>query len=223
MWIGTGDFCEYITPDDYRWEAKLIPAWVEEDDISRSQEKYIIEQFKPIADKCIGLAYGNHEYTYAKHKFGNPQKHICDALEVTNLGFSSYIHLLFHRKSSKESHLIKICGTHGASNAITQAGKLNILKRWMDSNDAQIYWYAHMHDILHRSRQYMGTTDNLNIINQEALGVVTGSFYKSYIEGVNATYAERKTYPPNKLGYPVVEINVEKMTLEFSEKVYLRG
>lgn len=222
-WIGTADYGEYITPDDPRWEAGLLADWVMQDDVARSQEEYIVKKLKRIGPKCLGLQWGNHEYSYIKHKFGNPHRNICKRLKVDDLGFSTFMNLIFKRDKSNETHVIRGCGTHGASNAITQSGKVNILKRWMDSRDADFYWYAHMHDILHVSRQYLSVNKRNKIINKEALGVVTGSFYKSYIDGVQASYAERKTYPPNKLGYPVIEINIAKQTLTFSEKVYLKG
>ncbi len=222
-WIGTGDYGEYITPDDYRWESGLISDWVEQDDVARSQEERIIKKVKRIVPKCLGLQWGNHEYSFIKHKFGNPHKQICRRLDVEDLGFSTFINLVFKRDKSNETHIIRGCGTHGASNAITQSGKINILKRWMDSREADFYWYAHMHDILHISRQYLSVNSRNKIINKEALGVVTGGFYKSYIDGTLASYAERKTYPPNKLGFPIIEIDIQKKTLSFQEKVYLNG
>lgn len=201
----------------------MIADWVVKKDIAHSQENYVISQLEPIKDKCIGMGWGNHEYSYMSSKFGDVHAHICENLKVKNLGYSCFLDLSFRRESSKESHLIRCCGTHGSSNAIMPSGKQNILWRWMNSNAAQIYWYAHMHDIIHKSKPYLDVNQNSKIINRESLGVVTGSFYKTYVQGIDATYGERKNYPPNKIGYPVIEIDIENATLNFSEKVYLNG
>lgn len=223
LWVGTGDYGEWITPDDPRWQFKLIAGWVDSEDIAYSEQKYIVKKLKRIKDKCAGLQWGNHEFEFKRHKFGDVHQHICDELGVNNLGYSCFLDLIFRRENSKEAHLVRCCGTHGSSNAITTSGKQNILSRWMANNNAMIYWYAHMHDILHKARPYMDVDRKHELVNKEALGVVTGSFYKTYLQGTDATYAERRNYPLNKIGYPVIEINIEEMSLNFSEKVYLRG
>ncbi len=225
LWIGPGDNGEFIVPDDPRWQQEMLAPWLRdvEDDIAYWQAKYIVRKFKSIKDKCLGLSWGNHEEQYRRHKSGNVHTHICEELGVKNLGFSSFLDLIFKRESSKEHHLIRICGTHGSSNAITSSGKQNILTRWMNQNNAHIYWYGHMHDILHKSKEFLDVSQTHKIISRESLGVVTGSFYKAYLQGVTATYAEKRNYPPNKIGYPMVKINIEEMSLTFSEKVYLKG
>ena len=62
-WIGVGDYGEFITPGDKRFDPsqKAIADWVKTDDIAKSQEEWIIKLFDPIRKKCIGLLYGNHE------------------------------------------------------------------------------------------------------------------------------------------------------------------
>jgi hypothetical protein len=222
IWVNTGDNGEYITPDDPRYDNGMIADWVSKKDVAKSQEKHIAEIFRPIATKCIGMNWGNHEFEYTKHKFGDVHSWLCEDLKVINLGFACFIDLVFKRENSTSSHRYRCCGTHGSSNSITPAGKLNVLHRWMQGNDAQIYWYAHMHDILHKPRGYLSVGNNKKLINKEALGVVTGSFYRTYMEGIDATYGERKNYPLNKIGYPMIEINVEEDTLSFSEKIYLK-
>jgi hypothetical protein len=214
---------EFIAPDDPRWDWDMVSDWVKRTDIAKSEEDYITSKLKPIASKCLGCAYGNHEWEFRRHKYGDVHAHICDNLGVRNIGFSSFIDLLFRRESSRESHRIRICGTHGASSAILPSGKLNILTKWMNNNQADIYWYAHMHDILHKAKLFMSVSDNGKLVNKEAIGVITGCFFKTYVQGSSSTYGERKTYPLNKIGYPIIEINIEEMTLQFSEKVYLRG
>jgi len=222
LWVGCGDYGEFITPDDKRWDFDMVSKWVDKSDIAESQQDYVVRKFRPIKDKCLGLQWGNHEYQYAIHKNQKIHDHICNKLKVKNLGFSCFLDLTFKREKSNDVHLIRCCGTHGSSNAITPSGKQNILWRWMQGNEAVIYWYAHMHDILHKPKGYLAVDQRKRLVNKEALGVVTGGFFKTYVEGSMATYGERRNYSLNKIGYPVIEMDVEDMTLTFIEKVYMK-
>lgn len=222
IWAGTGDYNDLITPDDPRWQFGAVSDWVKPYDISHCQEEWTFSKFEKIKDKCVGLQWGNHEWEYKRHKFGDIHEHLCTRLGVNNLGFSCFLDLIFERENSNEAHLFRCLGTHGSSNATKSSGKQKILNDWMLTGNAQIYWYAHMHDILHQSKKYLDVDRKGHIVNREALGVVTGSFLKTYVQGDQALYGERKNYSPNKLGYPVITINIPEGTLEFKEKVYTR-
>ena len=86
-WIGVGDYGEFITPHDKRFDPsqKSIADWIKTDDIAHCQEEWITKLFDPIRKKCIGLLYGNHEDNIRKYNNTNVQEHICDNLGVDNL------------------------------------------------------------------------------------------------------------------------------------------
>ncbi len=104
-WLGVGDYAEWITSKDPRWDPspKVIAPWVEQDNIAETQRRWIVDLFEPIKDKCIGLLYGNHEESIRKHNNDNVHKNICDDLKVDNLGYSCFVHLSFKRGT--ETHL----------------------------------------------------------------------------------------------------------------------
>ncbi len=208
-WLGMGDYGEFITPDDKRWnpDQKSIAPWVEPDDVGRCQEKFITELLTPIKDKCIGLLYGNHENSYRVHKFGNVQKHICEELGVENLGFSCFVRLRFKRESSNESHISTICAIHGSSGAITKGAKVNALRRFMADFEANIYAYGHVHDIDDQRRPYMTVTGTNKIKDRSDLGVLTGCWFQTYTQGIIASYGEMKVYPPTVIGCPYIVLN----------------
>jgi len=201
-WIGMGDYAEWITPKDKRYDPNMrsIAAWVEPDNIAYCQTKWLKELFAPIKQKCIGLLYGNHENSIRIFNHDNVQQNLCDALGVDNLGYSCFIRFKFRRENSTEQHLIKGAFTHGSSGAITEGAKLMALMRWMKSMDADIYGYAHLHDYLEKSLTRMTVIDKMGgtgkIKSKVSCGVTTGSWFRTYTQGIQASYAETKVYPP---------------------------
>ena len=207
LWVGVGDYAEFITPSDPRWDGGGIADWVDKEDIGYSQEKWVIELFKPIKAQCVGMLYGNHEQSIFKHSHQNVHKHITDALEVPNLGYSTFIKFSFQRENSGEKHLITGAFTHGAGCAITEGAKLNNLMRFMKSFDADIYGYGHVHDYIPKSFTRLGLDSNNKIVNKVAIGATTGSWFRTYTQGIHSSYGETKCMPPNELCCAMFTIN----------------
>lgn len=219
LWIGMGDYGEFITPSDKRWDGsqKATAEWVEQDNIARTQTDWIVNLFKPIKDKCVGLLYGNHEESMRRFNHDNVHQNICNDLGVSNLGFSCFIRMFFKRENSNESHLLTGCFTHGSGASVTEGAKMNRLVRWMHANTAMIYGYAHMHDIITRPKPVLGVEGRFNageIRAVEPVGAVTGSWFRTYTQGIVASYGEQKTYPPTTIGCPVFVIDIPNMFVE---------
>lgn len=216
LWIGMGDMAECITPSDKRWDpsALVIPDWVKHDDIAKCQSDKVIEFLSPIKDKCVGLLYGNHEDSIRKRNHDNIHKWICDGLELPNLGYSAFVHFIFRRRGSKEAHLVKGAFTHGTGGARTEGGKINYLTRFMRDFDANIYGYAHTHNIQLHSPDILGTTENLAIKAKGKIGALTGCWFRTYTQGGVASYGEMKVYSPTRIGCPVFIITPDKGMVE---------
>jgi len=216
-WVGTGDYGEYITARDYRWEPnqKVFPEWLEQDDIGQCIEDKACEILEPIAYKCDGLLYGNHDDDFRRHNHQNVHKHICKRLGVRNLGFSCQVRYLFHRENSNEKHMFKGCFTHGSTGSITDEGKLKALKRFMSYFPfADFYAYAHTHAINQHYEAPLDVNRNDEIIDRNKVGVLTGCFFRTYTQGPEASYGERKLFSPNMLGCPKLIIDVQKGKIE---------
>lgn len=228
-WLGMGDYGECITPTDRRWDPsqKAIAPWLKQDDIAESQRRWLVELFDPIKDICIGLLYGNHEEDIRRFHFTNIQQHICDDLKVDNLGYSSFVRFFFKREKSNETRMMTGVFTHGAGWAITKGAKLNKLRRFMDDFDAQIYGYAHMHDIIIDTKPYMTTTgrafDHAKIKAIEAVGAVTGSWFRTYTQGIVASYGETRVYPPTVIGCVYFTLNPVTGEVDVHRSKNLRG
>lgn len=199
-WVGMGDYAEFITPKDKRFDPNLksIAEWVESDNIAHCQVDWLTKLFMPIKKKCIGLLYGNHENSIRVFNHDNVIKNLCEKLEVSNLGFSCFLRLYFKRENSGESHLITGAFTHGASNAITEGYKLTILTRWMKQNEADIYAYAHLHDYIPKSISRMTCAQN-KIKSKVTIGATIGSWFRTYTKGIIASYGEQKCYSPTEI------------------------
>ncbi len=208
-WIGMGDYAEFITPKDKRFDPNLksIAEWVEPDNIAHCQTEWLTKLFEPIRKKCIGLLYGNHENSIRIFNHDNVIKNLCENLGVDNLGFSLFLRLFFKRENSNESHLIKGCFTHGASGAITEGAKLMALTRWMKQNEADIYAYGHIHDYMPKSLSQMTISPQGKIKSEVRMGCTTGSWFRTYTKGIIASYGEMKCYPPTEIGAAVFSIN----------------
>jgi len=208
LWLGMGDYAEWITPFDKRWDPsqKAVASWLEQDNIAECQRKWIKKLFEPIRKQCIGLLYGNHEESIRHCNHDNVLKNVCDDLELENLGYSCFVDFIFRREGSKEAHQIRGAFTHGTGNARTDSGKVNYLARFMSDFDAQLYGYAHTHTI------YMLTPTNLGIDKRDTIegyskiGALTGCFFRTYTQGVVASYGEQKVYKPTRIGCPKFNI-----------------
>lgn len=209
-WVGMGDKGEFISPSDPRWDTGVIEDWVHPDNIALDQSNWYCDMFSPIASKCDGLLEGNHEDAIRTHSHIDVHNYICDKLGVANLGYSCFLRYLFHRKKSNEAHQFTGFFTHGSGWAITKGAKLNRLQRIMDSFEADMYATGHMHDIITDTKSYL-TLDANNIIKQrEKVGAVTGCWFRTYSQGVRASYGEKKNYPPTIIGSPMFTITPQK-------------
>ena len=220
-WIGMGDYAEFITPKDKRYDPsmKSIAEWAEPDNIAHCQVEWLSKLLQPIKKKCIGLLYGNHENSIRIFNHDNVIKNLCENLEVDNLGFSCFLRLFFRRDNSNESHLIKGAFTHGSSGAITEGAKLMALMRWMKSMDADIYAYAHIHDYIPKSLSRMAVSPQGKIKSTVSIGATTGSWFRTYTKGTMASYGEIKTYPPTEICCARFVINPDTGYLDVQRSV----
>ncbi len=105
-----------------------------------------------------------------------------------------------------EKHLITGAFTHGSSGAITEGAKLMALMRWMKSMEADIYAYGHIHDYIHKYLSRMAISES-KIKGKTSLGATTGSWFRTYTQGIIASYGEMKTYPPTEICCAKFSIN----------------
>jgi len=227
FWIGGGDYGEFIGYGDAkRFDPDAVSEKVTVKDLARlGKVTYtgIRDLFKPIAHKCLGLIVGNHEKQYMR-RLQQEDLHgwLCTELGVADLGYSCLMDVVFNRTpkaihgpvlstipprdAGKHSETFRVWCHHGAGAAQTKGGKINRLTGFMRNFDADIFFMGHVHDQMGARLQVLeADRDCTKLTNREKLGVISGSFLKTYARGVT-TYGEQKGYEPTTLGAAWVAI-----------------
>jgi len=214
-WIGMGDKAEFITPHDPRWDVGVIAEWVDQDNIAEDQSERYCDLYTPIIDKCVGLLGGNHEDAIRTHSHVDVQKNICKKLGVPNLGYSCWVRFRFKQRGGNAIHIYDGVFTHGSGWAITKGAKMNRLERFMDAFNARLYGHAHVHDIiLETGKAYLDLDANGHIKQRVKVGATTGCWFKTYEQGIKASYGEKRGYPPTEIGCPMFTIFPDKDILK---------
>jgi len=213
--LGLGDYCDLITPSDFkRWDGRILADWMRgnEDNIGPTQLEKLNEILSPIWDKCIGLIEGNHETAIQQYHHYNMMKEILKKANGKNNppwdkvpygGVQCIIRLNFKRRGSNESHDYKIHARHGEGSARTSGARaLAVLRLSQTFIDANITLMGHLHgqespDIPQRLILRNGRVKALG-----ALATMTGAWLRAYMQGVPPCYLERWGTPPSVLGCP---------------------
>jgi hypothetical protein len=230
FWIGGGDYGEFIGfGDAKRFDPDAVSERVTVADLARLGKKTyegIRDIFEPIKHKCMGLIVGNHEKQYMRRQ-QQEDLHgwLCTELGVADLGYCCFMDLVFNRTpktthpilsavpprdAGKHSESFRIWCHHGAGAAQTKGGKINRLVSFMRNFEADIFFMGHIHDQMGARIQVLTATAECDRLrNREKIGVVSGSFLKTYARGV-ISYGEQKGYEPTTLGAAHVMIRPDK-------------
>lgn len=212
LWIGVGDYVDAVGFRDKRFDPEGIsPDLTIADlaDLGRVQFRKASDILKPIARKCIGVGYGNHEDALMHHEnqrglwlafvasLGNP----------ADLGYCAFLDLVF--RIGQRDHSYRIATHHGAGFAMTAGGKLNRLRSFLEAFAADLVLTGHTHERLDHQLVVLAADANCEHLAEVVrLGVVCGSWLRTYTEGA-CGYGERKGYRPGVLGNPAVTIQPE--------------
>jgi len=129
-WLHLGDWADFITPDDRRYDVGM-------DDIM-TQFNDIKELFAPIKDQCVSMLRGNHGSKWSK-KEGDIIGQIAREWNVPYLGYCGFITVKLNKKS------YKIWVHHGAGGGRKRGAKTIRLQDWALFVDADIYLQGHTH------------------------------------------------------------------------------
>ena len=224
FWVGGGDYADYIGFTDKRFDPDCVPDNAKISDLGRLgrvQTQEIKELFEPIKHKCLGLLMGNHEKQYQRTKEQSDlHSWLCTELGVPNLEYSAIFDVVFcrmpfrgdpklaldHPGDKSSSSTFRFFVHHGSGFATTPGGKLNKLIQFMQSFEADIFMIGHVHDQTGRKEPSIGANETCEkLIEKQKIGVISGSYLKTYAQGVT-TYGEQRGYRPTTLGAATVSI-----------------
>jgi hypothetical protein len=219
--VGTGDYGEFIAPNDKRFDIESLASWVKPANICTSQEEWITKKFKKLAGqgKLKVLLEGNHEATRKQHDNQDVMDNICTALDVPNGGHVTCLRFFFDRERSQETHMFTCIFTHGSSGAITLSGKVAALVAFMGQyTDTDLFGYAHTHalvtDVEIPKLCVTGKRNEPKVADSMRNGALTGSFFTTYTQGISPSYGEKKNYTPNTLGCVRYELNIKTHSVD---------
>lgn len=72
---------------------------------------------------------------------------------------------------------------------------------------------GHMHDIQMQVSPVLDSGNDLTIKGRQRIGVITGTFLRTYTQGVEAGYGELRNYDPTSMGCIKFEINPDQETV----------
>ena len=203
-----GDMIEGINISDPRFDINTVSKKYHSkiDRLVQHQCNTIVDLFKPIAKKCLGIHRGNHELSCLRYYHFDVLDEITSRLKVINLFDTALTRLNFIHKESGWNSVINILSTHGHVAGRKPGGKVNRLTDIMSEHDADLFLMGHSHsrDITLKNSLYFDRDGK--VITRERIGAITGSFLKGYVKG-HPSYVEKVMYPPLSIGTVRIRIN----------------
>ena len=223
MFLIGGDYADWISIGDKRFDPDCLPEDFKARDLARFGEvvgEQIADLFRPVAGKCIGACYGNHEHKYMTvHAQAELHEALCAELAVANLRYSGWVDLYFEHaprlrvpaalnKLPADDEVgrpgqrrLRVFIHHGFGGAATVGGKAMAIKRMVDMlADADLCFMGHLHDEIAKRFIRLSVDARCHSITQrQTLAVMTGGYLRTHRHGVTG-YGEQRGYAPTPLG-----------------------
>jgi hypothetical protein len=200
-----GDLGGFIASDDKRWEPEAVAEGLSVRDLSDWGSLLVdrcVDVAQGIRGQVIGSLAGNHELTYSHRHHVAIADQIAAGIGCPSLGYVALITLRFACASHERS--LRVLATHGSGAAATPGGKLNRLLRTMAIADVDLALMGHVHACMSATALSL-RQDGSAIHERSTLGVITGTYLRTYSEG-HSGYGERAGYQPTTIGHPVITI-----------------
>lgn len=172
-----------------------------------------IRLFTPIKNKIITAIDGNHEDKVADFAGFSPTISLCHGLGIHYSGLSSVIEVKVGKLKGKRQRYFFYCH-HTTGGGSTVGGKMNRvdhLRRIISNVD--VYCGAHNHQlgVVPVTTMEVDRGHDLKVRELRQLLVDCGGYLK-WQDG----YAEKKMYPPTKLGSPRIRLDGKKKDVHVS-------
>jgi hypothetical protein len=217
LWLLAGDYCDWINPTDPRFDPEMVDPTIKVRDFAAIGAKLadiVKTLLEPIAPRCLGLGYGNHDWKYmTKAAQSNIHEELCRALHAPNFRWSAFFDVYFQydKKASRRAVLedrvpapgarrLRVAVHHGFGWAQTDGGKLMALARFVGMVDADLVIMGHLHTQLAKAWVRLGADAACRKITQKpTMGLMTGTYLRAYPEDMTS-YMEQRGYAPSVLG-----------------------
>lgn len=210
LWIGMGDYCDFINMSDPRFCSESLAPWVKMahlGDLARAQSERFLDIVQPIAGKCLGLVEGNHERSiqkyyersiYSEIVSGIKERGGFDADHQLAFGYSGWLMLHFYRSEKRtRGSLIRIYLHHGFVGGKLAGAKALNMQRILWNHECDLAVMGHSHNSAVQIEAVERVKGN-RIEQEHRIGMFGGTFMSG------AGYAEVKGYFPLPLTQPHV-------------------
>jgi len=195
--LGIGDLYDSIVVPDKRYQKSTDST--EGDDIIDQQVDEGEDFLYPYKDRIIGLGTGNHEDTILVKAGTDMIARTCRRLDTNHLGWSGLIKLLFREKDGR-GRTVTIRYHHGwGAGSRTEGGSLTKYSKDRKNWDADIFLYGHDHHRLAKELPRLSLVGKKLVAKPQHI-CLCGTFLRTYLEGKDATYGEKKGFDPVAIG-----------------------
>jgi len=202
LWIGLGDYADFINRRDPRFTVDSLADWVtirDLGDLACAQRERFLDIVQPIAHKCLALVEGNHERAiyrhYERHIFGEIVAGIKDAGGFgadhrLSLGYTGWLILAYHRSEKREG-TGRICVNlhHGFVGGRLAGAKALNMQRWLWNHDADLVIFGHSHNTMSQI-EAVEKVRGSQVAFDHRIGIFCGTFMNG------AQYAQERGYMP---------------------------
>lgn len=213
LWIGLGDYAEFINRRDPRFDPRSLADWIELHDLvdlSQVQVDRLCDYLKPIMPKCLALIEGNHESAITHHyeraiyaEIVARTKQEMRTVDHIGLGMMGWLQLIFRRGDGNKKRggttIINISLHHGFVGGRLAGAKALNMQRWLWSHDCDIAIFGHSHNSMNQIERTIGLNAKGQLVKKRKYGLYSGTFLDTATEGI-VTYAERRGYLPTPIG-----------------------
>lgn len=205
LWIGLGDYADFIQRNDPRFEVESLASWfkiADLADIAAAQRDRFLDIVEPIAPKCLGLVEGNHERAIHKHYERDIYLEIVAGIKDRGgfaaehklaFGYSGWLLLNFCRGENRSAAtLLRIWLHHGFVGGRLAGAKALNMQRVLWSRACDLAIMGHSHNAATQVEAVERVAGD-KVVQDHRIGCFSGTFMTS------ARYGEAKGYFPMPL------------------------
>jgi len=184
----------------------IAASWIDQEMAPQTQLETLEELLTPIKDNILVILEGNHEFRIYQETGIKVAKILAKSLGVPYGGYSCFIRV----RNDKYSYLIY--AQHGNTSSRYPHTKMAACIRTSQHTEADIYLYAHTHELADLATIYRYYDSKAKIIEQKKrYFILTGHFLEYY-----GSYAERKDYNPGKTGVAKIKLFGDRWDIHVS-------
>lgn len=210
--IGLGDFCECISPSDYRFDASQLHQPISAEHINNpfyTEALRFCKVWEPSIGKWIGLIPGNHEVKALRDYHIDVAAIISERMGCPYMGGteqSGWVKVNLKHPGGSTAGSVRIFVTHGWGGGELRGGDALKLQRLLWKKEADVVAIGH----LHKGMIFPETTDAITVAGYEYSKQKWGIISPAQV-GKNAYLSRKGANEPN-CGYAKITISKNRAT-----------